>query len=183
MSDFFLGEIQIFGFDFAPKGWAKCNGQLLPIAQNQALFSVLGTVYGGNGISTFALPDLQGRLPMGQGDGPGLTPRVIGEKFGEEQHTLLSSENPVHTHTVAAISNPVLANNTATPGPTQFLAQTTFKGSGAAITNIYVPDAAPKTPLNAAAVGTVGGQPHSNRMPLLALNFCIALSGIFPSRN
>ena len=183
MGDFFVGEIQIFGFNFAPKGWAQCNGQLLPISQNQALFSLLGTTYGGDGIRTFQLPNLQGRLPMGQGAGPGLTPRVPGQTFGEENHLLLSSENPNHTHSVAAISNPTLANNTDVPGPTQFLAQTTFSGSAGAITNVYVADPAPGNPMSGSAVGSVGGQPHSNLMPLLALNFCIALNGIFPSRN
>jgi microcystin-dependent protein len=183
MSDFFMGEIQMFGFDFAPKGWAQCNGQIMAIAQNQALFSLLGTTYGGDGIRTFQLPDLRSRLPMGQGSGPGLTPRVLGEIVGEENHTLLAAENPLHTHSVAAISNPELANNTNVPGPTQFLAQTTFSGPAGAITNVYVADPAPNNPMNASAVSTVGGQPHSNLMPLLAVNFCIALNGIFPSRN
>jgi microcystin-dependent protein len=183
MTDFFLGEIQMFGFNFAPKGWAQCTGQLLPIQQNQALFALLGTTYGGNGTTTFQLPDLRGRLPMGQGIGPGLTPRVLGETSGQENHVLLSNENPRHTHQVNTISNPTLANNTDTPGPTQFLAQTTFTGTVGAATPIYVADAAPTIPMNVGAVGTVGGQPHPNLMPLLAINFCIALTGIFPSRN
>jgi microcystin-dependent protein len=183
MADFFLGEIQMFGFDFAPKGWVQCNGQLLPIAQNQALFSVLGTVYGGDGIRTFQLPDLRSRLPMGQGDGPGLTSRKAGQITGEENHQLLVTEIPAHTHSVAAISKPDLTKNTDAPGPTEFLAQTTFTGSVGAETPIYVPDPAPTLPLNTAAVGFTGGQPHSNIMPLLAINFCIALEGIFPSRT
>jgi microcystin-dependent protein len=183
MSVFFVGEIQLFGFNFAPKNWALCNGQVMSIAQNQALFSVLGTAFGGNGSTTFALPDLRGRLPMGQGNGPGLTPRTLGQAFGEENHTLIASETPTHTHSVNVISNPTLANNTAVPGPIQFLAQTTYSGSDGAITKIYEPDRAPGNAMNPAAVGTVGGQPHSNLMPLLAVNFCICLFGVFPSRN
>jgi len=183
MTDFFIGEIQMFGFGFPPKNWALCNGQLLSINQNQALFSVLGTTYGGDGTRTFALPDLRGRLPMGQGTGFDLSPRTLGDKLGEESHTLLISETPQHSHLVNAISKPNLANNTDTPGPAQFLAQTTFSGSVGATTNVYVPDGAPGSALNAAAVGTTGGQPHTNLMPLLVVNFCICLSGIFPSRN
>lgn len=183
MSTFFTGEIQLFGFNFAPKNWAQCNGQILPISQNQALFSLLGTVYGGNGVTTFALPDLRGRLPMGQGQGPGLSARTLGQALGEESHTLIATQTPTHTHSVNVISNPTLANNTAVPGSTQFLAQTTFSGPDGATTNIYVPDSAPGNAMNTAAVGTTGGQPHSNLMPLLAVNFCICLSGVFPTRN
>jgi microcystin-dependent protein len=184
MGDFFTGEIQIFGFNFAPKGWAQCNGQLLSIAQNQALFALLGTTYGGDGIRTYALPDLRGRLAMGQGAGPGLTPRTLGQVAGEETHTLLSSENPIHTHSVAAISNPTLANNSYIPGPTQILATTTATGSGVAEqVKIYVPDGAPSVAMDPSTVGMTGGQSHNNLMPVQAVNFCIALTGIFPSRN
>lgn len=183
MTTFYLGEIQLFAFGFAPKNWAQCNGQLLPIAQYQALFSLIGTYYGGNGVSTFALPDLRGSLPMGQGNGPGLSPRTVGEAFGEENHTLLISETPGHSHMVNVISNPTLANNTDTPGPTQYLAQTTYAGAAGATTNVYVPDSAPANAMNAAAVGNVGGQPHNNQMPLTVLNYCISLSGVFPSRG
>jgi microcystin-dependent protein len=183
MSDPFIGEIQIFGFDFAPKGWAKCNGQTLAITQNQALFAVIGTTFGGNGVSTFQLPNLQSRVPVGQGNGQGLSPRVMGATFGEETHVLLYNETPLHNHSVAAISNPTLANNTDVPSPTQFLAQTTFTGPVGAVTNVYVPDSAPKNSMSGAAIGNTGGQSHSNLMPLLAVNFCIALNGIFPSRN
>jgi microcystin-dependent protein len=183
MSDFFLGEIQQFAFGFAPKGWAQCNGQLLSIQQNTALFALIGTVFGGNGVTTFALPDLRGRLPMGQGAGPGLSPRTLGEMFGEENHTLLVSETPRHNHNVNAIPAPTLANNTQIPGPTALLAQTTFTGSAGATTNVYVADASPGQAMNVAAVSQVGGLPHQNLMPLITLNFCIALNGIFPSRN
>jgi microcystin-dependent protein len=182
MSDFFVGEIQIFGFAFAPKNWALCNGQLLSITQNTALFSLLGTTFGGDGVRTFALPDLRGRLPMGQGNGPGLTPRVLGQSFGEENHTLLVTENPGHSHAVNAIAAPTLTNNTDVPGPTLLLAQTASTGQGGTV-NLYVPDPQPASAMSAAAVGVTGGQSHSNLMPLLTVNFCIALSGIFPSRN
>jgi microcystin-dependent protein len=182
MGQFFLGEIQLFGFIFPPKNWALCNGQILSIQQNQALFSLLGTVFGGNGTTTFALPNLQSRVPIGQGTGPGLSPRPLGQITGEEQHTLLPSENPSHSHAVNVISNPTLANNTDVPGPTQYLAQTTFSGTGIAPL-LYATDSAPTVAMNPAAVGTIGGAPHNNLMPLLTVNFCIALSGIFPSRN
>jgi microcystin-dependent protein len=183
MSDFFMGEIQMFGFGYAPKGWMQCNGQLLSINQNTALFALLGTHFGGDGVRTFALPDLRSQLPMGQGDGPGLSPRVLGEKVGEENHTLLPTENPKHLHSVAVISNPVLANNTDLPGTSQLLAQTNYNGPLAVPTQLYVPDSAPKNTMNGAAIGATGGQPHSNLMPLLAVNFCIALYGIYPSSN
>ena len=183
MTDVFVGEIQMFGFNFPPKNFLLCNGQLLPIAQYQALFALIGTTYGGNGVSNFQLPNLQGRLPMGQGNGPGLTPRVMGEFAGEENHTLLPTENPQHTHAVQVIPNPTLANNTDVPGPTQVLAQTSYTGTKGAITNVYVADSAPTVPMSSAAVSFVGGQPHSNLMPLLAVNFSISLFGVFPSRN
>jgi len=183
MTDFFIGDIQMFGFNFAPKNWAQCNGQILAINQNQALFSLLGTVYGGNGTTTFALPDLRGRLPMGQGNGPGLTSRTLGQTFGEENHTLLVSETPAHAHQANVISNPTLANNTDIPAPDQFLAQTTFSGSVGGTTNLYVQETAPSNAMNAAAVSVVGGQPHNNQMPTLVVTICICLSGIFPSRN
>ena len=185
MSEPFLGQIELFSFGFAPRGWALCAGQIMAIAQNQALFALLGTTYGGNGVTTFALPDLRGRVPMGQGNGSGLTPRVIGEFVGEEAHTLTIAETPTHTHTLQAISNPTLTNNVDTPGPTVVLAQTTGadKDNNPLTVNIYAPDAAPSQALASAAIGTVGGQPHPNLMPYLAVNVCIALQGIFPSRN
>jgi microcystin-dependent protein len=185
MSQPFLGQIELFAFNFAPRGWAMCAGQILPIQQNQALFSLLGTTYGGDGVRTFALPDLRSRAPMGQGNGQGLTPRVIGSAFGEENHTLLLAETAPHTHAVQAISNPNLAHNVDTPGPTVVLAQTTGvdKGGNAITVNIYATDNAPNQALAPAAIGTVGGQPHANLMPYLALNACIAMQGIFPSHN
>jgi microcystin-dependent protein len=183
MSDFFLGEIQVFGFGFAPKNWALCAGQLMSIQQNTALFALLGTTFGGDGIRTFALPDLRGRLPVGQGAGLGLTPRVLGQTFGEENHTLIGAENPPHIHGVNTIPAPDLTKNTQVPGPTAMLSKTAFTGTVGATTNVYLPNAGSPTAMAAGAVGATGGQPHPNIMPVLCVNFCIALNGIFPSRN
>ena len=165
-SDQFLSEIRIFSFNYAPSGWALCNGQLLPINQNQALFSLLGTTYGGNGQTNFALPDLRGRVPMHNGDG-----LTLGQKAGEEAHTLTSSEMPAHTHqTKGSADNP-----TVTP-PTN-----NFWSSNTGFTP-YGPVA--DTAMSAQSIGNVGGsQPHENRSPYLTLNCCIALQGIFPSHN
>ena len=165
-SDPYLSEIQIFAFDFAPRGWAQCSGQVLPIAQNQALFSLLGTTYGGNGQTTFALPDLRGRVPLHTGIG-----FAQGQTGGEEVHTLTVQEIPSHTHAVTASS--ATANETSPVG------------------NIWAKgDTAPpykntsNAAMNAGAMGYSGGnQPHENRMPYLAINYCISLQGIFPSRN
>lgn len=173
--DPFVAEIRIFPFNFAPKGWAFCDGQILPISQNTALFSLLGTTYGGNGQSTFALPDLQGRAPMHPGQGPGLSLHDLGETGGSETVSLLESEIPSHTHTLMA--NPVAGNRT-NPGGNS-IART----SGAAP---YLP-ASPVPPLvslSGQAVSPAGGdQPHNNLMPYLTLNFCIALQGVFPPRT
>lgn len=182
MSDAFLGEIELFGFNFAPKNWAQCNGQILSIQQNQALFSLLGTTFGGNGTTTFGLPNLQGRLPMGQGQGFGLSPRTLGEALGEENHTLLVSETPGHNHFVNVVSNPATAN-AFTPNTNLYLSKTSFSGDLGAETDMYVADSAPANAMNAAAVGTTGGQPHNNQMPTIVLNFCICVNGIFPTRN
>jgi microcystin-dependent protein len=166
MAEPFLSEIRIMTFNFAPKGWAFCNGQLLPINQNQALFSLLGTTYGGNGQTTFALPDLQGRVPMHAGDG-----HILGERGGETDHRLAVAELPQHPHLVNATSStgdtPVPANG--------FLADTPSRIYAAA-TNL--------TAVNPATVTSAGGsQAHLNMQPFLTLTFCIALQGIFPSRN
>jgi microcystin-dependent protein len=185
MAEPFLGQIELFAFQFAPRGWALCAGQIMPIQQNQALFALLGTTYGGNGTTTFALPDLRGRVPMGQGAGQGLTSRVLGEAIGEPSHTLTIGETPPHSHAVQAISNPNLANNTDTPGPTVVLAQTIGrdKGGNSIAVSIYAPDSAPNQALAPASIGSIGGNPHANTMPYLAVNACIALVGIFPSRS
>ena len=178
MSDPYIGEIRPFGFNFAPRNWAMCQGQLLSIAQNTALFSILGTTYGGNGTNNFGLPDLRGRVPMGMGAGPGLTQYVEGDQVGSNGVTLLSSQMPAHTHTLNAgiLSTPNAAQNVATPSATAF-----FGLSGP--NNTYSDTATPNTTLNSAALATVGGQAHENQQPYLALNFCICVAGVFPARN
>jgi microcystin-dependent protein len=170
MAEFFIGQIKLFSFNFTPKFWATCSGQLLPINQNQALFSLLGTTYGGNGTTNFALPDLRSRTPIHFGTGPGLPNVQIGQQAGTENVTLLSTQMPQHVHNVTAS-----ANNSDLALPTNNF----FGGGGQAVYN-----SAANTTLAVNAVATAGGnQPHSNMPPYVAMNFCIALSGIFPSRN
>jgi microcystin-dependent protein len=182
--DPYLGQISIFSFGFAPKGWAVCAGQLLPINQNQALFAVLGTTYGGDGIRTFALPNLQNRIPMGQGNGAGLTPRTIGQTGGEQNHTLLVTETPAHNHSMNVAAQPNPSTNVAVPGPSVVLAQTTTQAHGTPFQlPIYVSDAHPGQSLGNSAVTSVGGQPHNNMMPFNTVSFCIALVGIFPTQG
>jgi microcystin-dependent protein len=185
MTQPYLGEIEVFGFGFAPKGWMMCAGQTLSINQNTALFSLLGTTYGGNGTTTFMLPDLRGRIAMGQGNGQGLSARTIGQVGGETNHTLLMTETPAHFHTLNAAQNANVSNNLNAPGPTVVLSQTTGRGTGGTTltVNLYASDNNPSQPMAPAAVGTTGGQPHNNMMPSLALNFCIAMVGIFPTRS
>jgi microcystin-dependent protein len=176
MSDQFVGEIRIVPFNFAPTGWALCNGQILSISQNTALFSLLGTQFGGDGRSTFGLPNLQGNAPMNQGNGAGLTPRTIGETGGEPYVTLTTSQIPSHPHTAMAAS----ASNSATPGPT-----VVFGGGGRGKEPAYAP-ASPQSGalMSPQAVAMTGGsQPHNNLPPYLTLNFVIALQGIFPPRS
>ena len=172
MSEPFVAEIRMFPFNFAPTGWAFCDGQLLPISQNTALFSLCGTTYGGDGQSTFALPDLRDRTPMHPGDGPGLTSRALGEAGGSETVTLVGSEMPVHTHALQAVN---AVGDTATPSGTALA-----RSAGA-----YQTDAAQNlvTMADAALPAAGGSQPHENRQPYLVLNFCIALQGIFPPRS
>ncbi|QPF84677.1 phage tail protein [Bradyrhizobium genosp. L] len=166
MAEPFLSEIRMMSFGFPPKGWALCNGQLLPINQNQGLFSLLGTTYGGDGRVNFGLPDLQGRAPMHMGDG-----HTLGERGGETSHTLSIAEIPTHTHT------PNASNTTATLPPANNLL------GNSAPNNIYGPPQS-LTALNAATVASVGGsQAHPNMQPYLVLNFSIALQGIFPSQT
>ncbi|MBV9240688.1 MAG: phage tail protein [Acidobacteria bacterium] len=174
MADQFVAEIRIFPFNFAPKGWAFCDGQLMPISQNTALFSLLGTTYGGDGKSTFALPNMQGNAPMQQGQGSGLSVRDLGEMSGVESITLLQSEIPVHSHTLmgdfaqADLSGPTTAAlfTRSTPG------------------NAYMDNSTQNlvqmNPLMLTLTG--GGLPHNNMQPYLTMNFCIALQGIFPAR-
>jgi microcystin-dependent protein len=173
VSEPFIGEIRIVGFNFPPKGWALCNGQILPINQNQALFSVLGTTYGGNGQTTFALPNLQGRAALHWGTQTGGPTYNLGETSGEVAHTLVAGEMPRHTHVVQAAAAPQ-DNNRSLDG--------NLLGSSSTA-SWYAPGPSTTT-LNPATVSGVGGsQPHNNVQPYLVLNFVIALRGIFPSRN
>lgn len=173
MSDQFVAEIRIFPFNFPPTGWAFCDGQLMPISQNTALFSLLGTTYGGDGKSTFALPDMQGNVPMQPGQGQGLSDRVLGEMSGVESITLLVSEIPVHTHQLRASIEP---GDNRLPSATVTLATST--GAFA-----YVGGSPQLTTMAFQALPPAGGGlPHNNMQPYLTLNFCIALQGIFPQR-
>ena len=169
--DPFVGEIRFVAFNFAPTGWAKCEGQLVPISQNTALFSLLGTTYGGDGRTTFALPDLRGRVPLGPGQGPGLTNRDLGETGGAEQVTLTQSQIPPHSHPAMASSS---EGNTTSPAGNA-LAGLRNKG-------IYT-TASPDATLSGQTIGVAGGgQPHENMPPFLGLNCIIALQGIYPSQ-
>jgi microcystin-dependent protein len=179
MSQPFVSQIEALPYSFAPKGWAFCQGQLLPINQNQALFSLLGTTYGGDGIRTFALPNLQGRVANGFGQGPGLQPYTQGQLAGEEFHTLLQAEMPPHTHTVNSVVNGT-SGGTNIPGGSVVLSSAYAVESGNPAESIYS-NAGPASLM--APVNPTGGQPHENRMPFLVINYCIALVGIFPSRN
>jgi len=174
MADPFVAEIRIFPFNFAPKGWAFCNGQLLPISQNTALFSLLGTTYGGDGKSNFALPDLTGRAPMHPGQGPGLSLYDLGQTGGSDTVTVLDSEMPSHTHALAASSQP---GEDASPGG-ELLARSVGASLYQTTTNSSIVQMAPQ----ALAVGGAS-LPHNNLMPYLTLNFCIALQGVFPPRS
>ena len=171
--DSFIGEIRMFAGNFAPYGWAFCQGQLLPIAQNQALFSLLGTTYGGDGRTTFALPDLRGRVPVGFGQGPGLSNRVIGDQFGSELVTLNINQMPSHNHTVNAVT---------TEG-NQNLPTNSLPANTKALDKEYS-DANANTTMKATMVNPTGGnQPFGVSQPSLGVNFIIALQGIYPSRN
>jgi microcystin-dependent protein len=172
VSDPFVAEIRMFGFNFAPSGWAQCNGQLLPISQNTALFSLLGTQYGGDGQYTFALPNLQGRVPMHHGQGQGLSERFIGEAAGVESVTLLSSEIPAHTHTLQASSLGGEGNDPSGQALTAAI-------GGGLYNTVHTPTA----PLDAQALAAAGGSlPHNNMQPYRVVSFCIALQGIYPPR-
>ncbi|HYG57717.1 MAG TPA: tail fiber protein [Symbiobacteriaceae bacterium] len=165
MAEPFLGEIRLMSFNFPPKGWALCNGQFLPINQNQALFSLLGTTYGGNGQTTFALPNLRGRAPMHMGDG-----LTLGQAGGETAHTVTVNEMPQHGHSVQASGNEATASR---PRNATWAASTALPYSGQI-----------NQAMNPATVTSVGGsQPHNNMQPYLTISFCIALQGIFPSQN
>jgi microcystin-dependent protein len=176
MSSPFVAEIRIFPFNFAPKGWAFCDGQILPLSQNTALFSLLGTTYGGDGKSNFALPNLQGSAPMQAGQGPGLSQRFEGEMSGEQFVTLIQTEMPAHSHTAVATTN--IADQPNPDGNVWAVAQ----GDRGA-TNYYNTAAGPNQMAPFALSIAGGSQPHNNMPPYLTLNFCIALQGIFPPRS
>jgi len=174
MSDQFVAEIRIVGFNFPPRGWASCAGQILPISQNTALFSLLGTYYGGDGRTNFALPNLQAAVPIGPGQGPGLSDRVIGEIGGSENITLLTSEIPAHTHAVNVVTAKA---NKQSPIGNHFATDATGK------TKEYS-NVAPNASMAATTLQPVGSsQPHSNLQPTLYINYVIALQGIFPPRG
>jgi microcystin-dependent protein len=183
MSEPFLGQIEMFGFGFAPRNWAFCAGQTLSIQQNQALFALLGTTYGGNGSTNFMLPDLRGTVPLGVGSMPSQGTFTLGQTGGEERHVLTSREVPSHTHSLMANSKADPANSVNLVGPTVVLGPTRTGTNPPVPMPIYVTDADPSAAMDASAIGAMGGQPHENRMPSLVVNFCIALNGIFPSRN
>ena len=174
MSEPFVGEIRMFAGNFAPRGWALCDGQLLAVSQNDALFSLLGTIYGGDGRTTFGLPDLRGRIPIHAGSGPGLSPRTLGSKAGTENNTLTANNVPAHGHNLQGTSNaagdgsPV--GNVPATGAGSFL----YDNAG---TNLVTMDA------DMVTGGPNGTSPHNNLMPFLCVNFIIALFGIYPSRN
>jgi microcystin-dependent protein len=176
--DAYLGEIRAFGGDYAPANWAFCEGQLLPISANTALFSLLGVNYGGNGTTNFALPDLRGTVPIGQGQGPGLSPRVVGESGGSASVTLLANEMPAHNH----LANGVTTGGTSNPPTNQVTwAQPNTGGRHPDPVNLYAPTA--NTAMSPTALEPAGSsQPHNNMQPFLALRFIICMKGIFPPR-
>ncbi len=175
MSEPFLAEVRIVGFNFAPRGWAFCDGQILPISQNQSLYSLLGTTYGGDGRTSFALPDLRGRTPIHVGSSNG-TQHTLGQKSGEETHTLAANEMPQHNHGMNAVTetanvpSPAGAYYAGSPGGTPIYTAQNPTNLNQSLGSGSIPN-----------VG--GGQAHNNMQPYIALNFCIALQGLFPSRN
>lgn len=175
MADPFVAEIRIFPFNFAPRGWAWCDGQLLPLSQNTALFSLLGTTYGGNGKSNFALPDLQGRAPMQPGQGPGLSLHDLGETGGSETVSLLESEIPSHSHVLRANTD---FADLQTPSPARSMARSQNASAYQSTTNSNIVN------LSGNALAPAGGDaPHNNMQPYLTFYFCIALQGVYPPRT
>lgn len=172
MSEPFVGEIRMFAGNFAPRGWAFCDGQLLAVSQNDALFSLLGTIYGGDGRTTFGLPDLRGRIPIHAGDGPGLSPRRLGAKGGAEKVTLTVNQLPSHHHTLNASSTAATGNSP----------QDAFVGDSPSV-DVFI-ESAPSVNMSSASITSVGGsRSHTNEMPFLCVHFIIALFGIYPSRH
>lgn len=175
--DAYIGDIRLFAGNYAPRGWMLCAGQLLSISQYDVVFALIGTSYGGDGVTTFQLPDLRGRLPVGQGNGPGLTPYVLGQAFGAEAVTLVSQQMPSHTHSFCA--------STANPSTSSSPTNNVFAHSNT--DNIYTPlpaTGADPQVMNTASVQLAGGtQPHNNIMPTTAINYIMCVEGIFPTRN
>lgn len=187
--DPFIGQIVLFGGNFAPRGWALCQGQLLPIAQYTALFSIIGTIYGGDGRTTFALPDLRGRTALSSGNGPGLSNYALGRRSGEESHTLTTLEMPSHDHQIQTTMKVSSANSTqsaATSGSS--IATPGSPGGRGFDASLGFNQATPDISLNSASTSVTvsnngGNQPHNNMQPYLVTNYIIALEGVFPSRN
>ncbi|MBU0675052.1 MAG: tail fiber protein [Proteobacteria bacterium] len=176
MSEPFIAEIRIFPYIFAPRGWAYCDGQLVSIAQQTSLYSILGTIYGGDGYSNFALPNLQGRVPLGAGNGPGLTPQHLGDLGGSPTVALTTQQIPTHTHQMVAVEEEV---DNADPKDKEFATNKAGRGAWKA----YGP-AADLTPLASSAISQYGsGQGHENRMPYLTVSYCIAMEGVYPTRS
>jgi microcystin-dependent protein len=171
MSEPFLAEVRMVGFNFAPRGWAFCDGQILPINQNQSLYSLLGTTYGGDGRTSFALPDIRGRVPIHVGQSDGGQNHTLGQKSGEETHTLAANEMPQHSHVAQATNNPSADDN-----PTN-------RVLGQAGTSVYAAHTTSVAMGSSMVANVGGGQAHENMQPYLAVNYCIALQGLFPSRN
>jgi microcystin-dependent protein len=182
MSQPFIGQVIMFGGNFAPAGWMTCSGQLLPISEYETLFNLIGTTYGGDGQSTFGLPDLQGRVPINQGTGQGLSARVLAQKAGTETVTLTTQQIPGHTHSINAVN--ANANQQAPAGNSIFANEvTTATGAGNAFT-YFSGTPATTSPLLPATLNAAGStQPHENIQPVLAVTYCIALFGIYPSQN
>jgi len=175
MSTPFLGEVRLFPYTFAPVGWQACDGSLLSIATYEALYALLGTTYGGNGVTNFGVPDLRGRVPLHQGQGSGLTPRILGQMAGTEQVTLLLDQIPAHTHTVYVTSSPASSNAPGNTVELGALSSDTMYTSEITGTSI--------SPANSMISTTGGNQPHDNLMPTLTGTYCIAVVGIYPSQG
>jgi microcystin-dependent protein len=179
MSSPFIGEIQLFGFNFNPRGWAFCNGATLAISQNTALFSLLGTTYGGNGQTTFQLPNFAGRAAVATGTGPGLQPRNLGQTYGVNTVTLTASQIPAHTHAMQLFAQNDVTKRAGTPSPNSALSVS----SNSAVTAFVASPADTSFAPDMIRPNGGGGIPHQNQQPYLGVNFCIALQGIFQSRN
>jgi len=180
MSEPFIGEVRIWGCSFTPRGWASCDGQLLPIASNTALFSVLGTTFGGDGRTTFALPDLRDQAAMHPGHGPGLSSRRLGQKTGTDEVTLTEAQMPAHKHVMSGVQDPATS---ATPADTMMMAFDTPTGSTENILYLNNAETANAQMASSTLSNMGGSQAHENRQPAITMNYCIALTGLYPSRG